>query len=479
MLHLRMLDEIETGPQGGAQTTPNADMDDVLARNYDTEIQIPLLHRSSDTDAQGPRMLVDVDKISSFTELGRVSAQNYTLNTLQTLALQLVCGFLDRYATDPDSAGQHFQYTGGPGGTGKSRVVEALKWVFSARGQSHLLRITGTSGSAAAHIGGTTLYSACGLDTRRSSDKKLPLFSEAKKWMWKQKLVLVIDEVSMLGGATLYEASCRLQSLRDCPDKPFGGIPVVLLMGDFYQFAPVRETSLLVDRTVDPVIMSTGQAAISHHRGFSLWLMFKTVVLLEEQVRARDDPELGELLDRVRYGTQTRQDLDMLNTKLVHRSHITFRNGLRAITPLNRNRWSLNMEAVVDWARFNGRHISVFVSTHRWRSAALSQHEIAQAIEQGDDSKCKVPGIFFYAQGMPVVVNKNMYTGLKVVNGAEFTAADIIPDPKYPGYCLADDVTIHFGLPLGILLQSKETASPRPPSGASTHPPHLAQHRSN
>jgi hypothetical protein len=222
MLHLRMLDEIETGPQGGAQTTPNADMDDVLARNYDTEIQIPLLHRSSDTDAQGPRMLVDVDKISSFTELGRVSAQNYTLNTLQTLALQLVCRFLDRYATDPDSAGQHFQYTGGPGGTGKSRVVEALKWVFSARGQSHLLRITGTSGSAAAHIGGTTLHSACGLDTRRSSDKKLPLFSEAKKWMWKQKLVLVIDEVSMLGGATLYEASCRLQSLRDCPDQPFG-----------------------------------------------------------------------------------------------------------------------------------------------------------------------------------------------------------------------------------------------------------------
>lgn len=60
---------------------------------------------------------------------------------------------------------------------------------------------------------------------------------------------------------------------------------------------------------------------------------------------------------------------------------------------------------------------------------------------------------------MPVVVNKNIYTGLKVVNGAEFTAADIIPDPKHPGYHLADDVTIHFGPPLGILLQSRDTAS--------------------
>ncbi|XP_044715976.1 PIF1-like helicase domain-containing protein [Hirsutella rhossiliensis] len=363
LLHLQMLDEIETGPQGSRHHAPNADVDDVLARHYDAEVPLP--HRTQGTAIQG-----------------HLATSEYSLNPLQTRALQLVCRFLDTHSAHPDSAGQHLQYTGGPGGTGKSRVVEALKLVFSARAQAHLLQITGTSGSAAAQIGGTTLHSACGLDTRRSADKRIPLFSEAKKWVWKQKLVLVIDEVSILGGTTLYEASCRLQSLRDCPDKPFGGIPAVLLMGDFYQFAP-----------------------------------------------------------------------------LIDRSDITFSNGLRAITPLNRNRWSLNMEAVVDWARFNERHISVFVSTHTWRRAGLSQYEIAQAIEQGDDSKCKIPGILFYAQGMPVVVNKNLYTGLKVVNGAEFTAADIIPNPKHPGYHLADDVTIHFGPPLGILLQSSDTAS--------------------
>jgi hypothetical protein len=87
----------------------------------------------------------------------------------------------------------------------------------------------------------------------------------------------------------------------------------------------------------------------------------------------------------------------------------------------------------------------------------LSQGEIAQTIEQGDGSHCKVPGIFFYAQDMPLVVNKTIYTGLKIVNGAEFTAVDVIPDPKYPGYHLADDATIYFGPPLGILLQSNET----------------------
>lgn len=186
----------------------------------------------------------------------------------------------------------------------------------------------------------------------------------------------------MLGGSTLHDANYRLQALRERPDKPFGGVPVVLLMGDFYQFAPVLETRLLVDRMVDlPCTTSLGQANIA----------FKTVILLEEQVRAREDPRLGALWDRVLAGTQTIEDLGLLNTRLMDRSRTTFKGGLRAITPLNRNRWSLNMEAVVDWVRFRRRHISVFISTHARRDRAPSPQEVAQTIEHGDNSNCKIP----------------------------------------------------------------------------------------
>ncbi|XP_044714516.1 PIF1 protein [Hirsutella rhossiliensis] len=235
-------------------------------------------------------------------------------------------------------------------------------------------------------------------------------------------------------------------------------------MGDFYQFAPVRETSLLINRPPDRTQTPLRQATISHHSGCRLWHLFKTVVLLEDQLRARNDPQLRALLDRVRNGRQTQQDLDLLNENIVGRSQITFHDGLRAITPLNRTRWALNMEAVVGWARFNKRHIRIFVSTHTWRNGTLSPNIVARTIGQGDDSACKVPGVFFYAQGMPVVVNKNIYTGLKVVNGADFTAVDVILDPNHPGYHLADDVTIHFGPPLGILLQSEETKALAIPS---------------
>ena len=462
LLHLRMLDDIDGGSQGTMLSADGADIDDTLARYGDMGPAIA--HPGSDLNEQGPRMLVDVSPATSFAEMGLATAATFTLNYLQTMALQLVCAFLDRYTANQDSAGQHLQYTGGPGGTGKSRIIDALKDVFAARNQPHLLQITGTSGSSAAQIGGTTIHSACGLDSHRDPNKPPPPFSEAKKWIWKQKLVLVIDEVSMLGGATLHNVSRHLQALRDCPDEPFGGMPVVLLMGDFYQFAPVRETSLLINRPPDRTQTPLRQATISHHSGCRLWHLFKTVVLLEDQVRARNDPQLRALLDRVRNGRQTQQDLSLLNANIVGRSQITFHDGLRAITPLNRTRWALNMEAVVGWARFNKQHIRIFVSTHTWRNGTLSPNIVARTIGQGDDSACKVPGVFFYAQCMPVVVNKNIYTGLKVVNGAEFTAVDVILDPNHPGYHLADDVTIHFGPPLGILLQSEETKALAIPS---------------
>jgi len=66
--------------------------------------------------------------------------------------------------------------------------------------QSALIPLGGTSGSAAAYVGGTTVHSAYGQDARRSSKEPPPL-SEAKTSTWEQKLVLVIDRASMPEGA--------------------------------------------------------------------------------------------------------------------------------------------------------------------------------------------------------------------------------------------------------------------------------------
>jgi hypothetical protein len=57
---------------------------------------------------------------------------------------------------------------------------------------------------------------------------------------------------------------------------------------------------------------------------------------------------------------------------------------------------------------------------------------------------------------MPVIVNQNKYLGLKVANGSEFTAVGIVPDPNVQEHVVDEGLSIFFGPPCGILLQSQE-----------------------
>lgn len=78
-------------------------------------------------------------------------------------------------------------------------------------------------------------------------------------------------------------------------------------------------------------------------------------------------------------------------------------------------------------------------------------------LSQGDDSAIPVPGIFIFVPGMPVVVNQNTHQGLKLVNGARYTAMSIILDKAYPGHRISTDTILHFGPPAAILLAAETT----------------------
>lgn len=62
---------------------------------------------------------------------------------------------------------------------------------------------------------------------------------------WREKWLLVIDEVSMLSACTLHMVNNQLKRLYGSADN-FRGIPVVLFCGDFYQFRLVQERSILL-----------------------------------------------------------------------------------------------------------------------------------------------------------------------------------------------------------------------------------------
>ncbi|PVH90596.1 hypothetical protein DM02DRAFT_547504 [Periconia macrospinosa] len=58
---------------------------------------------------------------------------------------------------------------------------------------------------------------------------------------------------------------------------------------------------------------------------------------------------------------------------------------------------------------------------------------------------------------MPVVVNRNTYQGLKLVNGSDYKALDVIIDEAYPGHRISADTILHFGPSAGIILAADST----------------------
>jgi hypothetical protein len=425
----------------------------------------------ADTVGQSARTWLHIASDQSFVQVGRVIAKDMTLNKLQWVALGLVCEAMDKLETgnseeDGPQPQQHLQYVGGSGGTGKSWFIQAIERVFTIKSVREEMVITAMSGTAAAGIDGNTLHSALGLTFKDRADQgqeNMPTVStERSKQRWRRRKVLIVDEVSMLGLNTLFEVDRKLKHLRGFEDRDFGGIPIVIFTGDFLQFGPVQQKSLLSEvghmagALSAPVpnkkrVMKQWQQVQAKR----LWEKFDKVIVLEEQKRAQGDPYLLDLLERIRNGEQTREDMDALNKRYDPQQTLDFSDGRRAITPLNKHRWSLTLHAAIEYGRTQGKKVSLFISDHHWKSRAPSADEMAAVMQLGDDGQLPIPAIFPYVEGMPVIVNENKYLGLKVANGAEFTAVGIIPDPEVDEHVVDEGLSIFFGPPAGILLQSE------------------------
>lgn len=92
----------------------------------------------------------------------------------------------------------------GPGGTGKSRVIGALKDFFNIRGQSRRLRLAAYTGVAARNIKGMTLHSALCINQRSKASSQTRTRRDLTE-MWEGVDYLFIDEVSMVGCPFLLE----------------------------------------------------------------------------------------------------------------------------------------------------------------------------------------------------------------------------------------------------------------------------------
>ena len=184
---------------------------------------------------------VDFDAIWSRTE-------NSTLSPEQKKVLKIVIQYVadkDAYDADPIPAKcpptPPALLVHGRGGLGKTKIIKTLVHELGPA----LFKLMTPTGASAKALGGSTLHSA--LMIRNETGGNINALSGDDIAKLKSNFdgckVVVIDEVSMVGTRMFHAILSRLKDIGD-PNHPFGGFAVVVL-GDFFQMNPVKDSSLL------------------------------------------------------------------------------------------------------------------------------------------------------------------------------------------------------------------------------------------
>jgi len=190
----------------------------------------------------------------------------------------------------------------GRAGTGKSTLLRAIKDAVADAAV-----IVAPTGLAAINVGGQTIHSFFGFPPRllQSDDIKR---SRNGRVMRKLKY-LIIDEVSMVRSDLMWAIDHALRVNRGRPREPFGGVRL-LLFGDLHQLPPVIQeqqvASHLYDTHGGPYFYSV--SSLRDGTGTSL-------IELDQVFRQTDD-DLIAVLNKIREGMVTREDLVSLNERV-------------------------------------------------------------------------------------------------------------------------------------------------------------------
>ena len=116
--------------------------------------------------------------------------------------------------------------------------------------------------------------------------------------------MLIIDEVSMVGNGMLNFLYLRLQELKGNKEA-FGGVHIILV-GDLFQLRPVADSWIFSTS-------SDGYATLAPN----LWQQHFKMFELTEIMRQKDDIVFAKLLNRVREGNQTQEDITLLRARSI------------------------------------------------------------------------------------------------------------------------------------------------------------------
>ena len=200
----------------------------------------------------------------------------------------------------------------GGAGSGKSRVINSIfnimNETFKKVGDDPscpYVVLSSFTGAASANINGQTLHSLFGFKFGTTFLCLPEKEREEKRLIFRNLRCLIIDEISMVSADMLYNLDLRLREIT-MVNSVFGGLSV-MCFGDLFQLEPVQGRYVFKEPSNQEHAMS--------FKLRNLWNLF-SVINLEENHRQGDEKVFGDMLNRVRIGAQTDEDIAMLQTRV-------------------------------------------------------------------------------------------------------------------------------------------------------------------
>ena len=128
--------------------------------------------------------------------------------------------------------------------------------------------------------------------------------------MFKNLSILIIDEISLVDADLLYKIDLRLKEVKQ-NDQPFGGV-ALLCFGDLLQIKPVKGRYIFDDPKC--IEFQLASCIKSHWQNMQ-------IVNLEVNHRQGDDKIYAEILNRIRVGSHTEDDMKNLRERVRPKNH--------------------------------------------------------------------------------------------------------------------------------------------------------------
>ncbi|GAW02204.1 ATP-dependent DNA helicase PIF1 [Lentinula edodes] len=329
----------------------------------------------------------------------------------------------------------------GPGGTGKTVVINAISETFERLGVKGYLAKTATTGVAASHFGGKTLHTWAGIKVGARAGEDL--ISNASIAIQRRRMAnigparyLILDECSMATKELIGRTSTICTHVATVENKPncdqyFGGMNVILC-GDFHQYPPVGNGH---GALYEPNSAGANSYSIL---GRHIYSEFNKTVTLKQQIRVKDERWM-QLLSRLRTGSCNGDDLEelrKLRLDIESNPQTDFTepgwNTAVLITPRNSVRRKWNKAAVRRHCKQKNQRLYSCPAEDTIAGESLTSGQLLRLAKFDTKRTGNLAHRVEIAVGMSAMVLANISTEADLANGTRGTVTHIILDDREP-----------------------------------------------